>query len=336
MEAPHEPVLIDRIIEHCAPIQGLWCDGTFGAGGYSKALIRAGASRVIALDRDPNAIKLAQNWIGEYSGHIELHHARFSQMEDFAEAGSLDGVVLDIGVSSMQLDDGERGFSFTHDGPLDMRMDKEGRSAADLINALSESEIADILYQYGDERASRRIAHALVKARGEAPIMRTSELAGICERALGRQNFGGKKTGAIHPATRTFQALRIVVNREFEELEAALRSSLTLLRAGGLLVVVSFHSGEDRIVKRFFQTHGKAKARPNRFAPEAPTEEDTKNALGEGAEKLKILTAKPIRPDQEETRRNIRARSARLRIAQKIITQKVTAKKIIPPEGSPG
>ena len=300
MSAPHKPVLIDDIIR-ITPPSGIWLDGTFGAGGYSKALIGAGAKQVIAIDRDPLAHEMARDWLQDYSGQIALHQANFSQLDEVVEPESLDGVVLDIGVSSMQLDMAERGFSFMQDGPLDMRMSQTGPTAADLCNSLSDNEIADILYLYGEERASRRIARAIVAAR---PLSRTLELAQICEKALPR-----KKPHDPHPATRTFQALRIAVNGELDELKMALEKSIDALKPGGFLVVVTFHSLEDRIVKHFFADQsGKGQA-VNRYQP---------TPIDQAPAKLKIITRKPVMASESELADNPRARSAKLRIAQKL------------------
>lgn len=302
--APHKPVLIDEIVDICAPIQGVWLDGTFGAGGYSKALLKAGASQIIGIDRDPLAHEMASEWIGDYGGKIQLHHAPFSDMSQFADPLSLDGVVLDIGVSSMQIDQAERGFSFMKDGPLDMRMSQAGRSAADIVNETEERELANLIYQFGEERQSRRIAHAIVEARKSAPLIRTKELADICEAILPR-----KKPYEPHPATRTFQALRIAVNGEFDELKAALEAAVDLLAPNGFLVVVSFHSLEDRIVKQFFAQEAGKNQSVSRYQP-LPTD------LAEP--KLKIVTKKPVTASDEELEQNPRARSAKLRVAQKL------------------
>ncbi len=300
----HKPVLIDKILDRVAPVSGTWLDGTFGAGGYSKALIASGAEKVMGVDRDPLAHELASEWIEQFQGRIELHHAQFSEISKFVSEQTLDGLVLDIGVSSMQLDIADRGFSFMRDGPLDMRMSQEGQSAADLCNTLDEEALANIIYEFGEERASRKIAREIVKARKLAPLSRTSELADICERVLPR-----RKPTDMHPATRTFQAFRIAVNRELDELKIALNSALSLLKENGWLVIVSFHSLEDRIVKNFFNQKSGKGASVNRYAP-VPTE--TEKPM------LKIVTRKPILPSNEENAMNPRARSAKLRIAQKL------------------
>ncbi len=301
---PHKPVLIDEILRICHPIQGRWLDGTFGAGGYSRALIEAGAKEIIGIDRDPMAHEMASQWLADYGGKIELRQARFSEMNQFAEPLSLAGIVLDIGVSSMQLDIAERGFSFMKDGPLDMRMAQEGPSAADLVNSLEEGEIADILYQFGEERQSRRIARAIVVARKAAPLRRTSELASLVEAVLPR-----KKPHQPHPATRSFQALRIAVNQEFDELQQALLASIDLLKPAGFLVVVSFHSLEDRIVKQFMaQAAGKNQG----FNRYQPVPENLQ------APEIELVTKKPVIASEAELTANPRARSAKLRVAQKV------------------
>jgi len=297
-DAPHIPVLIDPLIDACAPVRGTWLDGTFGAGGYAKRLVEAGADHVIGVDRDPLALELAQAWIGDFDGRISLKQGTFSELDTLA-GQPLDGVVLDLGVSSMQIDLAERGFSFQKDGPLDMRMGQEGRSAADIVNQADEAALADILYRFGEERASRRIARAIVAAR---PLTRTLELAGVIASCLPRQ-----KPGQSHPATRSFQALRIAVNEEYLELYEGLMAAERALRPGGLLAVVTFHSVEDRMVKRFIQMRAGRMGNANRFAPELETE----------APAFEIVTRKAVDADKEETERNPRARSARLRVARR-------------------
>ncbi len=246
-EAPHVPVLIGKIIEAVAPVSGRWLDGTLGAGGYTRALLDAGAEHVIGVDRDPLALELAADWGKPYGDRLSLFHGTFSTL-DQATDRPLDGITLDLGVSSMQLDLAERGFSFMRDGPLDMRMSQDGVSAADLVNGASEEVLADILYHYGEERASRRIARAIGTARKTAPIETTQALVKIIESCLPRP-----KPGQSHPATRSFQALRIAVNDEFGQLAEGLEAAERVLAPGGWLAVVTFHSMEDRVVKRFFQ-----------------------------------------------------------------------------------
>ncbi len=298
VDAPHIPVLLRPLLAAVAPVHGTWIDGTFGAGGYARGLLEAGAGKVIGIDRDPLALEMACDWAGEYQGRLELVQGVFSQMDEFAH--DVDGVVLDLGVSSMQLDRAERGFSFMRDGPLDMRMSQEGPSAADLVNNAEESALADILYLYGEERASRRIARAIVRAREAAPITSTVQLTEIIEKCLPRS-----KPGQAHPATRSFQAIRIAVNDEYGELLAGLQAAERALAPGGKLAVVTFHSIEDRMVKRFMQARSGGGGRGSRYAPEIQHEtpqfsQDTRKAIG---------------PDADELAGNPRARSARLRVA---------------------
>jgi 16S rRNA (cytosine1402-N4)-methyltransferase len=298
---PHVPVLIEAILRECAPVTGVWLDGTLGAGGYARALLGAGAERVIGVDRDPLALQLATSWAGSFGGRVRLEAGTFSDLDNLA-GEPLDGVVLDLGVSSMQLDQAERGFSFMRDGPLDMRMSQDGPSAADLINSLDEGVLADILYHYGEERASRRIAHAIVMARGAEPITRTGQLADIVAKCLPRP-----KPGQSHPATRSFQAIRIAVNAEFSELAEGLAAAERALRPGGLLAVVTFHSLEDRIVKRFFQLASGHEANANRYAP----------AKADTTARFQMVTRKAVAPDEAEVARNPRARSAKLRVGRR-------------------
>lgn len=305
---PHIPVLLGPILATCAPIRGLWLDGTLGAGGYTRGLLSAGADHVIGVDRDPLALELAQGWITEFEHKITLQQGVFSQLDAFSDI-PLDGVVLDLGVSSMQLDLAERGFSFMRDGPLDMRMGQNGPSAADLVADADEAYLADILYHYGEERAARRIARAIVEARGKAPIITTLQLAEIVQRCLPRP-----KPGQSHPATRSFQAIRIAVNTEFTELAAGLAAAERALKPGGLLAVVSFHSLEDRIVKRFFQLASGAEANANRYAP----------ATTLPTARFDLVTRRAIGPDDEELAANPRARSAKLRIGRRTAAPAMT------------
>jgi 16S rRNA (cytosine1402-N4)-methyltransferase len=298
---PHIPVLIDAILRECAPVSGLWLDGTLGAGGYTRALLAAGADRVIGVDRDPLALQMAATWAGAYGDRVRLVAGTFSDLDELA-AEPLDGVVLDLGVSSMQLDQAERGFSFMKDGPLDMRMSQAGPSAADLVNSADEGVLADILYHYGEERASRRIAHAIVAARAMEPITTTARLAEIVAKCLPRP-----KPGQSHPATRSFQAIRIAVNTEFQELAEGLNAAERALKPGGLLAVVTFHSLEDRIVKRFFQLASGHEANANRYAP----------AKADTEARFEMVTRKAVAPDADEVARNPRARSAKLRVGRR-------------------
>ena len=313
----HIPVLLRPLLQAVAPVTGTWLDGTFGAGGYTRGLLEAGADRVIAVDRDPLAFDMAADWAGAYGDRLVQQQGVFSDMASFAQG--LDGVVLDLGVSSMQLDQAERGFSFLRDGPLDMRMSQNGPTAADLINTTSEAGLANILYLYGEERASRRIARAILKARADAPITTTAALAEIVESCLPRA-----KPGQSHPATRSFQALRIAVNSEYEELYQGLMAAEQALAPGGLLAVVSFHSVEDRMVKRFLQARGGQTGRANRYAPERE----------EQPPQFEIVTRKGVGPDDQELAANPRARSARLRVARRTTAPagEITARAIGMPE----
>lgn len=299
--APHVPVLLTRILRHCAPVRGVWIDGTFGAGGYARGLLEAGAERVVGIDRDPAVRELAAPLLAAHGARLTLATAPFSALDEVA-AGPADGVVLDLGVSSMQLDQPARGFSFLRDGPLDMRMGRNGRSAADLVASASEAQLADIFYHYGEERASRRIARAIVAARSEAPIDTTAKLAGLIEGVLPRA-----RPGQSHPATRSFQALRIAVNDEFGELVAGLEAAERSLVPGGWLAVVSFHSLEDRIVKRFLQQRGaRTGGGGSRHAPASDGPPPAFDDVSRG-----------IPPDDAEIDANPRARSARLRAARR-------------------
>ena len=296
---PHIPVLLRPILSLCAPIQGLWVDGTFGAGGYSRGLLQAGA-RVIGIDRDPLAHEMAAPWAKDFPG-LRLELGTFSDLDVLA-GEKVDGVVLDLGVSSMQIDQAERGFSFQKDGPLDMRMSQEGPTAADLVNTASEEHLADVLFHFGEERASRRIARAIVEARAKAPFATTLQLAEVVARCLPRP-----KPGQSHPATRAFQGLRIAVNAEFDQLAQGLAAAERALKPGGLLAVVTFHSLEDRVVKRYFQQAAGQEGNANRYAP----------ATTQAVPRFEIVTRKAVEADDEELALNPRARSARLRIARR-------------------
>ena len=300
--AAHTPVLLDEVIAALSPLNGaVIVDATFGAGGYSRRLLDAGAN-VHAFDRDPAAIALAQGWseLADSPPRLVLYPRRFSEMVDALGAAGVarvDGLVMDIGVSSMQLDQAERGFAFSLDGPLDMRMGQEGTSAADFLNSAAEGEIADVLYTYGEERQSRRVARAIVAAR---PLETTGQLAHIVRKALGYHPGGPKD-----PATRSFQATRIHINAELDELTSGLNAAETLLRPGGKLAVVSFHSLEDRIVKQFLRDASGALANASRHLPQsAPAFAPTFIAVG-----------KAVRASDAELARNPRARSATLRAA---------------------
>jgi 16S rRNA (cytosine1402-N4)-methyltransferase len=315
---PHVPVLIEAILRECAPVGGVWLDGTLGAGGYTRALLAAGADRVIGVDRDPLALAMAAGWAAPYGQRVQLVAGTFSDLDTLARE-PLDGVVLDLGVSSMQLDQADRGFSFMKDGPLDMRMSQSGASAADLVNTTDEGVLADILYHYGEERASRRIAHAIVAARAVEPIRTTAKLAEIVAKCLPRP-----KPGQSHPATRSFQAIRIAVNAEFSELAEGLAAAERVLKPGGLLAVVTFHSLEDRVVKRFFQLASGHEANANRYAP----------AKTDTTARFDMVTRKAVAPDDAEVARNPRARSAKLRVGRRTSApaQKISAADIGLPE----
>ncbi|MBW7921950.1 MAG: 16S rRNA (cytosine(1402)-N(4))-methyltransferase RsmH [Rubellimicrobium sp.] len=295
--APHVPVLIGPLIAATAPVRGHWLDGTLGAGGYTRALLEAGAERVTAVDRDPAALALAAGWAPGWGDRLHLVEGRFSEL-DIHAGGPLDGVVLDLGVSSMQLDQPGRGFSFRHDGPLDMRMGAQGRTAADIVNGFGEAALADLLYLYGEERAARRIARAIVAAR---PFSGTLALAQTVASVLPRP-----KPGQHHPATRSFQAIRIAVNDEFGELVAGLMAAERALRPGGILAVVTFHSLEDRVVKRFMASRAGEAGRGSRHGP----------AVAEPDPTFEIVLRKRG-ADEDEIAANPRARSARLRMARR-------------------
>ena len=298
MSQPHIPVLLDEVIAALDPKPGdVIVDATFGAGGYTRAILDKGA-QVHAFDRDPDAIANGAAMVVEYADRLTLHPHRFSQMVGaLAEAGvaRVDGVVMDIGVSSMQLDQAERGFAFSHDGPLDMRMSQAGESAADFLNTADADQIADVLYLYGEERQSRRVARAIVAAR---PLETTGDLARVVRKALGHKPHDKKD-----PATRSFQAVRIHVNGELDELEQGLFAAETLLGEGGRLAVVSFHSLEDRIVKRFLRDASSAPA-ASRHLPQV-----------EAFVPAFTRVSKAIRPTEAEIARNPRARSSVLRHA---------------------
>jgi 16S rRNA (cytosine1402-N4)-methyltransferase len=305
--ARHVPVLLDEVIAGLAVAEGeIHVDGTFGAGGYTKAIIEKGAARVFAFDRDPDAIREGEEFAAACGGRLTLVPDRFSRMRQALAARgveAVDGVTLDIGVSSMQLDRAERGFSFQADGPLDMRMAQDGPSAADFLNQADEAEIADVLYRYGEEPKSRRIARAIVAAR---PISRTGELAEIVRRAVGWHQ-GMKKD----PATRTFQAIRIHLNEELQELEGGLEAAEQVLAPGGRLAVVTFHSLEDRLVKRFLKERSGDVPAGSRHLPEQ---------VSDRPEPSFEAVAKPVRAGEAEIARNPRARSATLRVARRTLS----------------
>ncbi len=304
--ARHIPVMLSEVIESLSPEdEKTYIDGTFGAGGYTRGLLQAARCHVLAIDQDPETEIAAKNLEEEFPGRLRFALGRYAEMESIARDLDLDdvaGVVLDLGVSSMQLDQAERGFSFMQDGPLDMRMGKDGATAADFVNDLDERELASIIFTFGEEKRARAIARAIVARRESAPILRTGELADIVAQVLGRRPEEGK-----HPATRTFQALRLFVNDELAELARGLSAAEHLLRAEGRLVVVTFHSLEDRIAKRFFAARSAPKPRGSRHLPEAAKEPFLPS--------FQLLNRHPLSPSKEEIRINPRARSARLRAA---------------------
>ncbi len=296
----HAPVLLAEAMEALAlETGGLYLDATFGGGGYARAMLEAGA-RVVAFDRDPDAIARGGVLQLQFPDRFTLHQARFSEIAGFVNE-PLNGAVFDLGVSSFQFDEAARGFSFQADADLDMRMEKDGGSAADAVNRLSETALADLIYHYGEDDDSRRIARAIVQERAAKPIARTLELAKIVE-----ESVGGRKGARTHPATKTFQALRLLVNNELGELARGLSAAEQALKPGGRLVVVSFHSLEDRMVKQFITARADAQGRGSRHAPELAPERAPSFAL-----ERKRATA----PSDEEVAANPRARSASLRWA---------------------
>jgi 16S rRNA (cytosine1402-N4)-methyltransferase len=305
-DSPHIPVLLREVLEGLAPRDGaIFVDGTFGAGGYSGALLDAAACRVFGIDRDPSAVARGQALVKRYDGRLVVLAGCFGDMDSLlADQGiaEVDGVVLDLGVSSMQIDQAERGFSFHLDGPLDMRMESRGLSAADMVNSFSEADLADIFWRYGEERHARRVAHAIVNDRKAKAFTTTIELADLVRRVVPRSKDG------IDPATRAFQGLRIAVNDELGELDRGLRAAERLLRTGGRLAVVSFHSLEDRAVKAFLKDRSGAAARPSRHVP---------TAAAPPAPTFRLLSKKPAQPGSAEVAANPRSRSSRLRIAER-------------------
>lgn len=307
----HEPVMVDEVIAALEPRDGgRYVDGTFGAGGYTKAILEAADCAVWAIDRDPDAVANAEALVEKYAGRLTVIEGRFGDMARIlADQGidTVDGIALDLGVSSMQLDDADRGFSFRNDGPLDMRQGKSGLSARDLVNDTDESVLADIIYKYGEERQARRIARAIVEARAEEPITRTARLADIV-----RNTYRGGHASKTDPATRTFQAIRIQVNEELDELERGLEAAEILLAPGGRLAIVAFHSLEDRIVKDFLRKRSGDVPTVSRHLP-ATADADAPAAF-------KLVRRGAQKPSDAETGRNPRSRSARLRIAERTTT----------------
>ncbi len=296
----HIPVMLNEVLASLKPQSGeVYVDATFGNGGYSKAILESANCKVIALDRDPTVKIRANEFKNLYGGRFEFRAGQFGDFADLV-AEPINGAVFDIGVSSMQLDEAERGFSFVHDGVLDMRMSRAGISAKDIVNTYTQEELADLIYQYGEERKSRQIAAKIVEYRHNKEIETTKELAEIIYSVI------HKKFGEIDPATRTFQALRIAVNDELGELERGLSGATKRLLKGGRLVVVGFHSLEDRIVKTFFKENGGRKIRVSKYAPELVQNDNL------FAEVSKVVT-----PTKDECAQNPRARSAKLRYAVK-------------------
>lgn len=308
VSASHTPVMLPQVIQALAPRDGeLYIDATFGAGGYATAMLDAAACRVVGIDRDPEACYRARAIVDRYRGRLRVLHGRFGDLVDLADRHRLDqinGIAFDLGVSTPQLDRAERGFSFQKAGPLDMRMDTtSGVTAAYAVNHLPEQELANIIYTLGEERASRRIAGAVVRARAEAPILDTQRLAEIVRSVLPRA------ADRLDPATRTFQALRIWVNDELGELDRGLVAAERLLVPGGRLVVVAFHSLEDRKVKNFLKLRSGAPARASRHLPEIVT--------AAAQPSFRLITKRAVRPSARESARNPRSRSARMRAAER-------------------
>ena len=294
----HVPVMLSEVLQYLNPQKGeVYVDATFGNGGYTKAILDKADCKVIALDRDPNVRVRANEMKNMYGARFEFRAGQFGDFADLVPE-KINGAVFDIGVSSMQLDDAERGFSFAKEAALDMRMSCEGTSAADIVNGYGEKELADLIYEFGEERKSRQIAARIVAARHQKPIETTTELANIIYEVI------HKRAGEIDPATRTFQALRIAVNNELEELQKGLNGAASRLYSGGRLVVVDFHSLEDRIVKNFMKENGGKKIRVSKYAPELVQDDS-----------LFASVSKVIVPTAAECAQNPRARSAKLRYA---------------------
>ncbi|KAA0688351.1 16S rRNA (cytosine(1402)-N(4))-methyltransferase RsmH [Azospirillum brasilense] len=306
--SPHISVLLNEVVDALSPRDGgVYVDGTFGAGGYSRAILDRADCRVWGIDRDPEAIERGRQLALAYPGRLEIVEGRFGDMDRLlAEHGveSVDGVALDIGVSSPQIDEPERGFSFRFDGPLDMRMGRDGPTAADVVNTATQDELADIIFHYGEERMARRVARAIIAARLDTPFARTKQLADVVRSVVPKG-----KGDAIDPATRTFQALRIHVNDELGELRRGLAAAESLLKPGGRLAVVSFHSLEDREVKTFLKERSSPPPSPSRHAPSL--------AADARSPSFRLLSRKPIVPTDQEAHSNPRARSARLRAAER-------------------
>lgn len=305
----HSSVLLNEVVEHLQPLDGkVVVDGTFGGGGYTRAFLEAGAAKVIAFDRDPEAIERGQAMLKEFGDRLELNHARFSEMENVLREQGVDGVdavVLDIGVSSYQIDDPKRGFAFRFDGPLDMRMEREGESAADVVNTYEETDLANIFWRYGEEKNSRRIARKIVQQREDKLFETTDELVALAEKVNPKWRNAGR-----NPAMRIFQALRIYVNKELEELEQALDAGTNILNVDGRLEVVTFHSLEDRITKQFMRQKTQREQINHPMQKFLPMEEESLP--------YKLPFRKAVVPTQEELDENPRSRSAKLRILERV------------------
>jgi 16S rRNA (cytosine1402-N4)-methyltransferase len=307
MTTSHLPVLVNEVVEGLAPhAKGIYVDATFGRGGYTKAILESGDCRVIGIDRDPEAVAVGREFEKQYPNRFTILQGPFSQIKVLLNGINIthvDGIAFDLGVSSPQLDNAERGFSFRNDGPLDMRMSATGESAADLVNTMDEEELANIIYKYGEERASRKIAKAIVMDRKEKLFTRTLELASLIERIMPRRD-------ETHPATKTFQALRIAVNGELDELQEGLEAAEELLADKGRLAVVTFHSLEDRIVKNFLRDKAGKVSRGSRHLPDVSMHKEAS---------FNLINNKAIAPSKDEIKANSRSRSAKLRVAEKIM-----------------
>ncbi|MBL4692299.1 MAG: 16S rRNA (cytosine(1402)-N(4))-methyltransferase RsmH [Magnetovibrio sp.] len=307
MSRPHFPVMLKEVLDVLQPRDGgVYVDGTFGNGGYSKAFLQAANCTVWAIDRDPNVIAKAKYMEAEFNGRLKVVQGRFGDMADLLHGhgvGNVDGVALDLGVSSMQLDQAERGFSFKNDGPLDMRMEQTGQTAADVVNLFDEEDLANLIYEFGEERRSRHVAHAIVEARKEQKFTRTRELAELVRRVVRKSKDG------IDSATRTFQGLRIYINDELGEVDRGLMGAEKLLGPNGRLAVVSFHSLEDRRVKVFLNERSGNLPNPSRHLPDSGTRGPDPT--------FKLLKRGVVKPSKDECRLNARSRSARMRLAER-------------------
>ena len=303
--SPHCSVLLNEVLEYLAPLDNKrYLDCTFGAGGYSRAILEKANCFVTGLDQDPTVMKFVDQLSDQFGNRFEFFQTNFADSRTKLAGQKFDGVVLDLGISSMQVDNADRGFSFMQEGPLDMRMSASGMSAAEFIANASEEEIANVIYKYGEEVQSRQIAKSIVEARGIEPIKSTLQFAEIVRNAM------HYRKSKIDPVTKTFQAIRIYINKELESLESFLKGIDDMLVPGGRIVVVSFHSLEDSIVKYFFRDHSAKKVARSKYSRELESDEEGKW--------LKIITRKSISPAREEVIRNPRSRSARLRVAEKI------------------